>query len=189
MSERYQNKYRIPSARATWWDYSADGAYFVTICTKNRTPYFGKVIDGAVHLSEIGISTKICWEAIPEHFPFVALDTFVVMPNHLHGILIMDKRGAKENVGDRVETLHATSLQKDDFMSRISPKPQSLPTIIRSFKSAVCKSARLINVDFAWQPRYHDRIIRHRTEHERIANYIQDNPMNWKEDDFFIKQI
>jgi len=64
------------------------------------------VIDGSVHLSEIGISTKICWEAIPEHFPFVALDTFVVMPNHLHGILIMDKGCAKENVVDRVETLH-----------------------------------------------------------------------------------
>ena len=73
MAEKYQNKYRIQTARASWWNYGWNGAYFVTICTKNRLHYFGKVVNGNMQLSNIGKMADACWLAIPEHFPFVKL--------------------------------------------------------------------------------------------------------------------
>lgn len=187
MADRFKNKYRIPSARAGWWDYAADAAYFVTICTKNRVLYFGTVVDSVLELSEIGKIAHRCWAAIPEHFPSVILGEFVIMPNHLHGIVVIDKENAIAD-DNPVETLHATSLRPNEtnkFMSKISPKPQSLPAVIRSFKSAVTYSVRQTDPDFAWQPRYHDRIIRDQPEHERITSYIQNNPKNWQEDNLF----
>lgn len=91
MSDKFQNQYRIPSARADWWDYGWNAAYFVTICTAHRECYFGEIIN-AMQLSEIGRLADKFWWSIPEHFPFVKLDAFVVMPNHIHGILIIDKQ-------------------------------------------------------------------------------------------------
>jgi len=91
----------------------------------------------------------IFWYELPEHFSFVSLDEFVVMPNHIHGIVIIQSPAA-------VGTLHATSLQPvpNEFMSYISPKPGSLATVIRSYKSAVSKNVHLIDSDFSWHPRY-----------------------------------
>ncbi|HZK97706.1 MAG TPA: hypothetical protein VFC67_26115 [Prolixibacteraceae bacterium] len=112
MSERFQDKYRIPSARASWWDYGRNAAYFVTICAEGRECYFGNIAEAlqtaeilqtvetlhatSLHqkniLSPIGEIAQSCWKEIPEHFPYVQLDSFVVMPNHVHGIIIIDKR-------------------------------------------------------------------------------------------------
>jgi REP element-mobilizing transposase RayT len=97
MADKFQNKYRIPSARASWWDYGSNAPYFVTICTKNRKHFFGKIVEGEMHLTEIGQSAYDCWNEIPNHFPFVVLDEFVVMPNHIHGIIIIDKPTDAEN--------------------------------------------------------------------------------------------
>ena len=88
---RFQNKYRIPSARAQWWDYGWNGAYFITICTQNRKHFFGDVADGKMNLSQTGVIVDILWYEIPNHSKFVKLGDFVVMPNHIHGILILDK--------------------------------------------------------------------------------------------------
>lgn len=89
--KKYQNKYRIPSARAHFWDYGWNAAYFITICTKNRACWFGDVVDDEMVLSDIGIIADQCWVDIPDHFPFVQLDVHVIMPNHVHGIVIIDK--------------------------------------------------------------------------------------------------
>ena len=89
--DKFRNKYRIPSARAPFWDYGWNAAYFVTICTHNRKHYFGKVVDGEMVWSEIGKIAQRCWLEITEHFPFVKLDAHMVMPNHVHGIIIIDK--------------------------------------------------------------------------------------------------
>jgi REP element-mobilizing transposase RayT len=165
----FKNKYRIESTRLKGWDYSSPGAYFVTITTKNRICYFGNVENGDMYLNELGEIAKQCFEKIPEHFPFVSLDVFVIMPNHVHGIIII-KPGNDGGARD-VETLHATSLQpqppppqqpetdttsyitapKNKKMASISPKPNSLSVIIRSYKSAVSKQARQIHPDFVWQ--------------------------------------
>ena len=91
MKDKFQNKYRIPSARLQNWDYSSNGGYFITICTQNRVHYFGEIKDAAMQLSTIGQLAEHYWKEIPNHFPFVKLGNFVVMPNHVHGILIINK--------------------------------------------------------------------------------------------------
>ncbi len=89
--EKFQGKYRIPSARLQTWDYGSNGMYFITICTKNRDHYFGEIEGGKMLFSEMGRLAEKYWYEIPEHFPFIKFDEFVVMPNHIHGILIIDK--------------------------------------------------------------------------------------------------
>ena len=85
--DKYRGKYRIPSARWAVWDYTANAAYFVTICTSERTHDFGTIADDVMCLSRLGQSARDCWSEIPVHFPFVELGEFVVMPNHVHGIV------------------------------------------------------------------------------------------------------
>lgn len=189
--KKFQNKYRIPSARAVWWNYSNEGWYFVTICSHNRQFFFGDVSDQKMELFEIGTLAHQFWDEIPNHFPFVKLHAFVVMPNHVHGII---------EIFNSEETLHATSVHgthatsvqdvreeldfKNEKMAGISPKKGSLASIIRSYKSAVTKEARKIDPDFEWQERFHDRIIRDDQEYHRISNYINNNPQKWDEDKF-----
>jgi putative transposase len=91
MTQKFRNKYRIPSTRLQNWDYGWNASYFVTICTHKRKCYFGEVVNGNMILSEIGKMAEKCWMEIPNHFPFVKLDAHVVMPNHVHGIIIIDK--------------------------------------------------------------------------------------------------
>ncbi|MBS4012129.1 MAG: hypothetical protein KGZ97_00005 [Bacteroidetes bacterium] len=97
--EKFKNKYRIASARAQWWNYGWNGAYFITICTQNRVHYFGEVNNGKMVLSNLGVIAYHFWNEIPNHCPFVELGNFIVMPNHIHGILILDKPG-DDGLGD-----------------------------------------------------------------------------------------
>ena len=101
--KKYQNKYRIPSARKPGWDYRNAGAYFITICTKDRRHFFGEVKDQQMVLSTMGAVVQGFWFEIPKHFDHVRLGEFVVMPNHIHGILILDD-GMNEPGDDDVET-------------------------------------------------------------------------------------
>jgi putative transposase len=194
--EKFQNRYQVATARADWWDYNTNGIYFITICTSGRECYFGFIKNKILVLSETGMIAKRFWSDIPKHFPFVQLGEFVVMPDHIHGILIINQQDAKpidaipvsNSESNSVETLHATSLQpahpaqpeKNDRMAAISPKPGSLAAIVRSYKSAVTKNARLIHTEFNWQIRFYDHIIRDDFEYQRITDYIIDNPDNWE---------
>ncbi len=100
MSElKFKNKYRIPSNRLKNYDYSNNAAYFITICTQNREHFFGKIKNGEMHLNELGENATRFWLDIPKHFPFIELGNFVVMPNHTHGILIIDKTPINTNNG------------------------------------------------------------------------------------------
>jgi REP element-mobilizing transposase RayT len=103
-ADKFQNKYRIPSARAQWWDYGNNAAYFVTICTAHKEHYFGEIQTEQMILSNIGTMTNDCWLEIPAHFPFVELDVFVIMPNHVHGIIVIDKN--ENDVTPRANTYH-----------------------------------------------------------------------------------
>ncbi len=85
------NKYQIKSIRADWWDYSSNGLYFITICTKNMQHFFGKIEEEEVVLNRIGNIAKRNWEQIPKYFPYVSLGPFIIMPNHLHGIIAIEK--------------------------------------------------------------------------------------------------
>jgi len=188
---KYMNKYRIASTRKPNWDYRSQAIYFVTICTQNRLPYFGNIINGKMILSDIGQYATTCWFDISNHFSFVELLNFVVMPNHIHGLV-----GIRDYSDDvSVETLHATSLQsfpgppqqqrKNEFMANLSPKRGSLSSVIRSYKSEVTRYANKNNMEFGWQARYHDHIVRNNDEFIRINEYIINNPRKWKIDDLY----
>lgn len=180
----YKNKYRTTSIRWEKWDYRNPGAYFVTICTKNRISYFGECIDKKMHLNNIGDIIDKYWKEIPQHFKNTALDEFVVMPNHLHGIIIINA-GLVDTLQCNVSTIDLN--EKNKFMSKISPKPGSLSTILRSFKSICTKeiNKQFPEMVFGWQSRFHDRVIRDEMEFERIKQYIMNNPENWETDRFY----
>jgi REP element-mobilizing transposase RayT len=133
-------------------------------------------------LSEQGCAAWYFWDQIPDHFDNVKLDAFVVMPNHVHGIIqiIPDENGFNS-----VGTLHATSLQNWDSknrMSMISPKPKSLSAVVRSYKSALTRWCNQKNYEFAWQSRFYDHIIRNEKSLQNIRQYIEINPVNWESD-------
>lgn len=183
MTNRYQNKYRIASVRHPAWDYGWNAAYFVTICTKNRECWFGEISDGGMDLSGIGHIANSCWHEIPRHFPFVELGVHIVMPNHVHGIVIINK----SYDGHNVETQNFASLQSklDKPKNQFGPQSKNLASIIRGFKIGVTKNGRQIHPDFAWQSRYHDHIIRNDKSFQTISEYIINNPLKWTEDKFY----
>ena len=172
--DKFQNKYRIPSARAAWHDYNG-GTYFVTICTHGREHYFGEIaIDNngepKMNLSEIGNIADECWRSIPQHFPHVQVPLWVIMPNHIHGILI---------INPPVETQNFASLQSNKF----GPQSKNLASVIRGFKIGVTKYARENNIPFAWQTRFYDRIVRNTDELNGISQYIENNVAKWAFDE------
>ncbi len=202
--DKYKNKYRIPSARAQWWDYGWNGAYFITICTKNREHLFGEIVNEKILLSNLGIIADIFWHEIPNHSPFVELGEFVVMPNHIHGILILNKPDIEnrnnysiDNGNDNgtvvVETGHALSLRRQP----VNQPPNigqnrfqnigsnTISSIVGSYKSAVTKHANRLGLNNGWQTRFHDHIIRDNTEYTKISEYIINNPKNWGKDKFY----
>jgi REP element-mobilizing transposase RayT len=187
---KFKNKYRIESARFPKWNYGWNGAYFITICTKNREMYFGEIDNGKMNLTEIGKIAHQYLLEIPDHFPFVKLGEFMVMPNHVHAIIIIDK--------PHVETKNFAFLsiqpgqpsppqainQPSKTKNQFGPQSQNLGSIVRGFKTGVKKFATMHNIDFAWQSRFHDHIIRNKPEYNRIEKYIIDNPTNWGNDKF-----
>ncbi len=178
----YRKRRHCNSLRYPGRDYSRPGKYFVTICTADRTEWFGKITNSKMQLSDIGSIACKFWYDIPQHFPYINLDEFVIMPDHIHGIIIINRSPKKPMVG----SLHATNLPSNDdvpiknkTMAALSPKPGSLSVVIRSYKSAVTKHACLINNDFSWQSRFYDTIICTKGQLSRIRKYIKNNPANW----------
>ena len=193
MCALYMNKYRIGSKRLKGYDYTSPGKYFITICTKNKIPYFGKIENGEMILSKLGKIAEKFWQEIPAHFPFIELDNFIVMPDHMHGIISINTN-PDSNI---VETMHASFLQTNfqnpnkpiapeiytntmENNKCISPKPGSLGSIIGSYKSAVSKTIHRSNSDFKWLSRFYDHLIRSDHELSRIRKYIRENPQNFK---------
>lgn len=175
MIGKFKNKYRIASTRLQTWDYGWNGAYFVTICTQNRECFFGDIIDGKMQLSETGKIAHKFWIEIPNHFPFVKLGEFVVMPNHVHGIVIIDKREETPNLG--VSTSFFKSTKTGGKNEKW--KPGTLGVIINQYKRICTINARKINPEFGWQSRFHDVIIRNDRAFHAISIYIVNNPKKW----------
>jgi REP-associated tyrosine transposase len=152
---RFRNRYRIPSARLTGWDYRQPGMYFVTICTLWRDRCLGEVAGGEVRLSPYGEIIAREWQRIPGRHAGVILDAWIVMPDHLHGILILEPA---------------------------PPSPAaSLGTVIGQFKSKSTKGVRgMAYRGFAWQERFHEHIIGNLEELGRVRDYIRQNPQRWE---------
>ena len=177
------NKHNRRSLRLHGYDYTQAGAYFVTICVQNRHGAFGKVIDGIMRPSPIGEVAHRVWQEIPDHFTQVTVDAFVVMPNHVHGIvfLVDDDAIPGRDTTCRVPTTVGEQPENDTNLERCGrPVAGSLSTIIRSYKPTVTRWCRRnSHPEFAWQSRYHDHIIRNDHALARIRHYIHENPQRW----------
>jgi putative transposase len=202
---KFQNKYRIPSARLQNWDYRWAGLYFITICTENREHYFGEITDGNIILTEIGEIVECEWLKTFEMRPDMNLWTgeYVVMPNHFHAIIgIGENKFNSTGDCDVIDTrsrdaMHRVSTNNHDHnnhddnnpnhnnTNQFGPQSKNLASIVRGFKSSVTISARKINPQFAWQPRFHDHIIRNDKSFQKIQDYIEKNVSNWTLDIFF----
>ncbi|HCY75399.1 MAG TPA: transposase [Ignavibacteriales bacterium] len=169
----YKNKFKTISIRLQNWNYANPWWYFVTINTKNHKELFGEINSGKMILNDVGKMAEKIWLDIPEHFSFAELDYFVIMPNHIHGILILNDHC--KDVACNVSTLAVNAK-----FSKLSPKKYTLSTVIRSYKSAVTKWCNKNEILFEWQPRYFDRIIRNETELYNIRKYIEQNPLKWE---------
>ena len=198
---KFKDKYRTGSIRAQWWDYGRPAAYFVTICSWGRVCYFGDVQHKKAVVSRTGVLEEVMWNEIPLHRQGVSLGPYVIMPNHIHGIVILEPEIFPSDTDDsdptdhKVETGRALSLLSDDTTNDSDEAPgqgrfqnigkNTLSSIVGAYKSAVTKHANRLGLKHAWQAKFYDRIIRSDTEYQRITTYIETNPAHWSEDEFY----
>jgi len=203
-------RHRRRSIRLQGYDYSRAGAYFVTIVVKNRTCLLGEVVDGKMRVSEVGIAVQEVLDSLPVRYPGVEIDAFVIMPNHVHVIIVITEEaeavarqgGARANdtrlddvradhdlplpapTVPHTETKGSTTLSEQDT-NRLHRRQMLLPKIIGYFKMNAAKRANLI-LDASgqpfWQRNYYEHIIRDAHSLDRIRTYIANNPAKWSED-------
>lgn len=175
------------SARLSGYDYTSRGMYFITLVTRQRENLFGELVAGEMQLSNIGLMAQHEWERLPRRFSYLELDIFTIMPNHMHGILIVVGNAPHVDVPAGGQP---NSLLPITFDIRQSPGlphvvPGSVGAIVRAFKSSVTlRYNRMLSSNGVnlWQHNYYDRIIRNEEELCRIRSYIQHNSIHWAVD-------
>jgi len=159
------------------WDYASPGWYFVTICTRGRIPYFGRMVDRRVQLSEIGSIAHCALQELSGYYHSIRLDCWIVMPNHVHSIIVID--------GDHEFSpglKHCSSPSCKTVFPRCAPAPKSLAAVVRSYKAGVARSCGRAGLEFAWQPRYYEHVLQSDLSINAVREYIISNPQNWSED-------
>ena len=177
MGHQYdRHRHHRRSIRLPGYDYGQPGAYFVTICTYRRSCVLGGIHDGRMRLSECGRIVTDCWNDLERHYPDVSLESFVVMPNHIHGIILLDHN---PDSGTRATAAQGAGLK---------PAPTTvhgLSEVVRAFKTfssrRINKTRRSPGVP-AWQRNYYERIMRDENELNTVRQYILDHPQRWHED-------
>ncbi|MFA5984901.1 MAG: transposase [Methylococcaceae bacterium] len=189
------NSHHRKSIRLQGYDYSQAGMYFITLCTHDRLPLFGEIVEAEMILNNAGIEAEKCWCAIPEHFPSVTLNEFVIMPNHIHGIIAIAANYVGAN--NYLPLNDGTGSGAKDLLRLHSNKLQPLKhgtsrtigSIVRGFKIGVTKWYRAnTDVHDVWQRNYYEHIIRSEDSYLKIAEYIQNNPLQWQEDNYYISK-
>jgi len=187
MGHKFQDQYRVPSARLQNWDYGWDASYFVTICTEGMQKFFGDIEENKMILNEIGEIANYLWLEIANQFQFVVIDEYVIMPNHIHGIILIEKL-AESNPKDAINRVSTDEGRPTGgFAGSMNPMlNENLSRIIRWFKGRVSFECRTLDPVFAWQSRFHDHIIRNEESYHTISTYIKNNPSNWEDDKFYL---
>jgi REP element-mobilizing transposase RayT len=171
---RFKDQYRIESTRLQTWDYSQPGLYFVTICTHGRRPYFGRIVDYQLQPSAAGLIVAEEWQRTAELRDAVELDRWTIMPNHLHGILLIS-----------FDPDNPTEVVPADRW-----KSGSLGAMVNQFKGACTKRIRAeVDPSFGWQARFYEHIVRNDHSLDRIRAYIEGNPATWTDDQLFIDTV
>lgn len=164
------------SIRLRGYDYSRAGAYFITICTQGRACLFGDIVDGEMVLNDAGRVAWRCWHEVPDHFPHAELDEFVVMPNHIHGIIVIGTDDGAKGFSPLQSSVQsaARSCQQPAGTSK------TIGSMVRGFKIGLTKWMRKnTTIHDVWQRNYYEHIVRNETELERIRQYIVENPAKW----------
>lgn len=184
MAYKKQKQHRLPG-----YDYSSAGEYFLTICTKDRQHFFGYIANGVMHLSDAGRIARDIMLMIPQQFENTILDEWVVMPNHVHLILIINGSNRSKNLingGDMINHVPTGNANKSVIPNNPMELPQdTIGKMMRWYKGRVSFDCGKLEGSFTWQSRFHDHIIRDRRALENIRQYIRDNPRRWKGDCFF----
>lgn len=177
-------KHHRRSIRLPEYDYSQPGTYFVTVVAWHRECLFGDVVGGEMKFSKFGLVAKQQWEKLPKRFPDIELGAFVIMPNHMHGIImITNSRGTAENLNGLGGESSRRAPTQEGFQK---PVKGSIPTIVRSYKSAVSYRINLMGGTQGipvWQRNYYEHVIRNEKDLQNKTDYINANPMLWYEDD------
>jgi len=165
---KFQNRYRVESTRLPDWDYSSRGWYFVTLCTKDKKCSLAHAVEGQIMLSDVGVIAETEMKSIPSHYENVIVDRCVVMPNHVHAIVVIE--------GDHVYFPVETGLAP----SPASTHGPSLSTIVGGYKAGVSRICHAKGLSgFEWQSRFHDHILRSNATLNAVRDYIDHNPQNW----------
>jgi len=193
------------SIRLKGYDYSQAGAYFITLCTYNREHLFGKIMNGNIILNEFGKITCNEWARTPQIRLNVSLDVFVIMPNHMHGIIIINGRGKSHSsklhspmlndppilddsplINLPNNTNHSYSENEGECDSPLRSPSNTIGAIVRGYKSAVTKQINLLGPGgMVWQRSYYEHIIRNEGAYQTISEYIINNPLRWESDKFY----
>lgn len=175
----YRNRYRVKSARLRGWDYRSPGWYFVTICTRDHTCVLGDSVRGQIRLSPSGKVADSELRNVPSHYLNISIDCFIVMPNHIHAIIVID--GGQHSHPPNLETRGEPPYRNGLIV--IPPKAGSLAAIVRSYKAGVTRHCHEMGLkSFAWQAGFYDHIVRANQPLQAIRAYIQENPANWRDD-------
>ncbi len=186
--------YNTESMRLKGWDYGSNGYYFITFCAKDRAHFFGEIEFGKMILNDIGLIAETNWQNIPKQFKYAFLDEFIIMPNHVHGIVIIDKKGGG---GDTVSrdainristtadgiTTQSKRNNRGGFAKEYNPMlHENLSRIIRWYKGKTTFDVRKVNQEFGWQTLFYDHIVRNEKSLHHIRAYIKRNPIMWQRD-------
>jgi REP element-mobilizing transposase RayT len=185
-TKHHRRAIRLPA-----YDYAQAGAYFVTVCTQNRECAFGEVVDGEMVLNEPGRMVETVWRELPQHYPGVEVDTLVVMPNHVHGIIMLVGAGPGPTSLPDVVGAGPRACPDPGQPQGVAPTGMmSLPDVVHRFKSlttaryrrGVLQDRWLPFPGRLWQRNYYEHVIRNEEELDAIRQYIADNPLRWAED-------
>jgi REP element-mobilizing transposase RayT len=171
----YPNRKRL---RLTNTQYNA-GIYFVTVCTKDKTKYFGHVENGGIQLSELGDFLNKNLSDIHNHYSDIDIPHWTVMPNHFHALVVVGNDSS--GLGGRLQCLDIRN------STLIGDRRDRLSVVIAGVKSAVKRFSTERNIPFSWQPRFHDHIIRGNGELHNIVDYIENNPYRWLDDCLYVE--
>jgi putative transposase len=185
---KYKGKYRIDSTRLPAWSYISNAGYFVTICTDGKKCFFGEVVQGEMQLSPIGEIAHKLWHEIPNHFSNCQIDSFCVMPNHIHGILVINQIREEGPIHTQEDAMNRVSTRGDGGRGGVTGlfnpmlSKNSLSKIVRWYKGRCTFEINQIYQGFRWQGRFYDNIIRNEFALDQIRQYIIKNPINWESD-------
>ena len=216
MNKYNPNIHNRRSIRLKGYDYAQAGLYFITICCKDMKSLFGEIVGGKMVLNKYGKIANDEWLKTPELRPNVELGEFVVMPNHIHGIIRLlgrgelhspdkhtilhspinetelhspnNRTGELHSPNNRTGELHSPNDRTGELHSPPRVQPNTIGAIIRGYKSSVTKQLNLLDIGcVVWQRNYHEHIIRNEKSYQNISKYIINNPAKWAEDRFYLK--